>query len=168
MEDYLKTHERLKDDYGLEVSCINECWGEMWDPYSPNYKTLTEPKTADLAVAETKSSTDFAAELGAPFVTVAVAIHDQITPDNVAESTAIAVDALGRMADYAKSKNVRLVFEATNHLEMGKFVNTALNHKRMIELTERENIGIQLDWFHVNSAIPIPSRLAMAKRTSRP
>ena len=150
MEDYLETHNKLKADFGLQVSCINECWGEEWDPFSPTYKTLTEPKTADLAVSETKSSTDFAAELGAPFVTVAVAIHDQITPDNVAESVAIAVDALGRMADYAKSKNIRLVFEATNHLEMGKFVNTALNHKRMIELTERENIGIQLDWFHVN------------------
>jgi sugar phosphate isomerase/epimerase len=150
MEDYLETHKRLKADYGLGVSCINECWGEMWDPYSPNYKTLTEPKTADLAVSETKSSTDFAAELGAPLVTVAVAIHAQITRDNVAECTAIAVDALQRMADYAKSKNVRLVFEATNHLEMGKFVNTALNHKRMIGLTGRDNIGIQLDWFHVN------------------
>jgi len=43
-----------------------------------------------------------------------------------------------------------LVFEATNHLEMGKYVNTALNHKRMIELTGRDNIGIQLDWFHAN------------------
>ena len=150
MEDYLQTHKRLKADFGLQVSCVNECWGEMWDPYSPNYKTLTEPKTADLAVSETKSSTDFAAELGAPFVTVAVAIHDQITPDNVAECVTVAVDALRRMGDYAKSKNVRLVFEATNHLEMGKFVNTALNHKRMIELTGRDNIGIQLDWFHVN------------------
>ena len=150
MEDYLEAHKRLKADFGLEVSCINECWGEMWDPYSPNYKTLTEPRTADLAVSETKSSTDFAAELGAPFVTVAVAIHDQITPDNVAECAATAVDALRRMADYANGKDVRLVFEATNHLEMGKFVNTALNHKRMIELTERDNIGIQLDWFHVN------------------
>lgn len=150
MEDYLETHKQLKADYELEVSCVNECWGEMWDPYSPNYKTLTEPKTADLAVSETKSSTDFAAELGAPFVTVAVAIHDEITPANVADSTAIAVDALRRMADYADSKNVRLVFEATNHLEMGKYVNTALNHKRMIELAGRDNIGIQLDWFHVN------------------
>ncbi len=150
MEDYLETHKQLKADYELEVSCVNECWGEMWDPYSPNYKTLTEPKTADLAVSETKSSTDFAAELGAPFVTVAVAIHDEVTPANVVNSTAIAVDALRRMADYAESKNVRLVFEATNHLEMGKFVNTTLNHKRMIELTGRDNIGIQLDWFHVN------------------
>jgi len=150
MEDYLETHKRLKADYGLGVSCVNECWGEMWDPYSPNYKTLTEPRTADLAVSETKSSIDFAAELGAPLVTVAVAIHGPITRDNVAECTAIAVDALQRMADYAKGRNLRLVFEATNHLEMGKFVNTALNHKRMIELTRRDNIGIQLDWFHVN------------------
>lgn len=150
MEDYLETHKRLKADYGLSVSCINECWGEMWDPYSPNYKTLTEQKTADLAVSETKSSIDFAAELGAPFVTVAVAIHDQITVENVKKCTVIAVDALQHMADYAKNKDIRLVFEATNHLEMGKFVNTALNHKRIIELTGRDNIGIQLDWFHVN------------------
>jgi D-psicose/D-tagatose/L-ribulose 3-epimerase len=150
MEDYLATHQRLKAAFGLEVSCINECWGEMWDPYSPTFKTLTEPKTADLAVVETKSSIDFAAELGAPFVTIAVAIHDQINRDNVAEATAVAVDALQRAADYARTRGVRLVFEATNHLEMGKFVNTALNHRRMIELAGRDNIGIQLDWFHVN------------------
>ncbi len=150
MEDYVETHKQLKADFGMEVSCINECWGEMWDPYSPTFKTLTEPKTADLAVSETKSSIDFAAELGAPCVTIAVAIHEPITQDNVAESTTVAVDALQRAGDYAKAKGVRLVFEATNHLEMGKFVNTAANHKRMIELTGRENIGIQLDWFHVN------------------
>jgi sugar phosphate isomerase/epimerase len=150
MEDYLKIHQTLKADYGLAVSCINECWGEMWDPYSPNYKTLTEPKTADLAVSETRSSIDFANELGAPFVTVAVAIHAPITPENVADCTAVAVDALRRMSGYARERGIRLVFEATNHLEMGKFVNTALNHKRMIELTGCDNIGIQLDWFHAN------------------
>jgi len=150
MEDYLGTHKQLKADYGLQVSCVNECWGEEWDPFSPTYKTLTEPKTADLGVSETKSSIDFAAELDAPYVTVAVAIHDDITADNVSECTAVAVDALQRMSDYAQEKDVRLVFEATNHLEMGKFVNTALNHVRMIELTGRDNIGIQLDWFHAN------------------
>lgn len=150
MEHYLRTHKQLMADYGLAVSCVNECWGEEWDPFSPTYKTLTERKTADLAVTETRSSVDFAAELGAPFVTVAVAIHDDIKPDMVAECTAVAVDALRRMADYAKVKGIRLVFEATNHLEMGKFVNTALNHKRIIELTARDNIGIQLDWFHAN------------------
>ena len=78
MEDYLKTHMRLKNEYGLDVSCLNECWGEMWDPFSPNYKTLTEKKTADLAVSETKITIDLASEREAPFVTVAVAIHDQI------------------------------------------------------------------------------------------
>jgi sugar phosphate isomerase/epimerase len=150
MEAYLETHKRLKDDYGLDVSCINECWGEEWDPFSPRYKTLTEPETADLAVSETKSSIDFAAELGAPFVTVAVAIHDEVTSENVEAFTAVAVDALRRMSDYAAEKDVRLVFEATNHLEMGKYVNTVLNHKRMIELTGRDNIGIQIDWFHAN------------------
>ena len=150
MEDYVERHKRLKADFGLAVSCINECWGEMWDPFSPVYKTLTEPKTADLAVSETKSTIDFAAELDAPYVTIAVAIHAPITAENVADATAIAVDALQRASDYAHRRGVKLVFEATNHLEMGKFVNTAANHKRMIALTGRDNIGIQLDWFHVN------------------
>mgnify|MGYP006281870377 CR=1 FL=1 len=150
MEDYLETHKKLKDDFGLGVSNINECWGEMWDPYSPTFKTLTETKTADLAVAETKSTIDFAAELGAESVTIAVAIHDAITSENVDDATAVAVDALRRMGDHARTREMKLVFEATNHLEMGKFVNTAANHKRIIELTDRDNIGIQLDWFHVN------------------
>ena len=150
MEAYLRTHQQLKSDYQLAVSSVNECWGEEWDPYSPNYKTLTEPKTAELAVSETRTTIDFAAELGAQFVTVAVAIHGPIDGRNVAECTAVAVDALRRMSDYARQKNIRLVFEATNHLEMGKFVNTVLNHKRMIELTGCDNIGIQIDWFHVN------------------
>jgi len=150
MDAYAKTHRRLRDDFGLEVSCVNECWGEMWDPYSPVYKTLTEPKTAELAVSETRTSVDFAAEVGAPFVTVAVAIHGPVTAQNVKECTAVAVGALQRMCDYARTKNVRLVFEATNHLEMGKFVNTAANHKRLIGMTGRDNLGIQLDWFHAN------------------
>jgi sugar phosphate isomerase/epimerase len=150
MEGYARTHRKLKDDFGLGISCVNECWGEMWDPYSPTWKTLTETKTAELAVAETRSSTDFAAEIGAPFVTVAVAIHQAITAENVKECTAIAVESLKRMCDYARGRGIRLVFEATNHLEMGKFVNTAMNHKRLIRETGRDNLGIQLDWFHAN------------------
>lgn len=150
MEDYLETHKALKADFGMDVSNVNECWGEMWDPYSPTYKTLTEPKTADLAVSETKTTIDFAAELGAKSVTIATAVHDAITGENVGEAAAVAVDALKRMGEYAAGREMRLVFEATNHLEMGKFVNTAANHKRLIELTGRDNIGIQLDWFHVN------------------
>ncbi|RKX73418.1 MAG: hypothetical protein DRP60_11930 [Spirochaetes bacterium] len=64
IENYLKQHKELKEEFGLEVSNVNECWGEMWDPFSPVYKTLTEQKTADLAVTETSSTIDFAAELG--------------------------------------------------------------------------------------------------------
>jgi sugar phosphate isomerase/epimerase len=150
MEDYLATHLQLKADHGLEVSNVNECWGEMWDPYSPEYKTLTEMRTAELAVAETRSTIDFAAELGAASVTIATAIHAPISAGNVSEAVLVAVDSLRRMGEHAASRGIRLVFEATNHLEMGKFVNTAANHKRVIELTGRDDIGIQLDFFHVN------------------
>jgi sugar phosphate isomerase/epimerase len=150
LEKFLSDHKSLKDKYGLDVSCLNECWGEMWDPYSPNYKTLTERKSAELAISETRVTIDLASELKAPFVTVAVAIHAPVTKDNVAECTQIAVESLRTMAQYAKQKNVRLVFEATNHLEMGKFVNTVANHRLLIEKTGVDNIGIQIDWFHAN------------------
>jgi sugar phosphate isomerase/epimerase len=50
IEKFLSDHKALKDKHELDVSCLNECRGEMWDPYSPNYKTLTNQKTADLAV----------------------------------------------------------------------------------------------------------------------
>jgi sugar phosphate isomerase/epimerase len=150
LDDYVKTHKALTAEYGLKVAGLNECWGKMWDPYSPTIKTLTEPKTAALAVTETKIDIDIAAELGAPSVTVAVAIHADITPENVAECTAVAVDSLRTMCDYAQQKNLKLVFEATNHLEMGKYVNTAMNHRRIIELVNRKNLGIQLDMFHAN------------------
>lgn len=150
MEKYADIHRKLKDDFGLQVSCVNECWGEKWDPYSPVFKTLTEKKTAELAVRETKRTIDFAAEVGAPLVTVAVAIYEPITEDNVQECTAIAVESLKEMCSYSKTKNIKLVFEATNHLEMGKYVNTVENHKRIIELTQMDNLGIQIDWFHAN------------------
>jgi len=150
IDDYPKTHQRLAQEYSLAVSCIKECWGAMWDPYSLTFKTLTVPKTADLAVSETKTSIYFTAELVAPIVTIATAIHADITADNVGECTAWALDALRRMCDYAAQMGVRLVFEATNHLEMGKYVNTGMNHHRMIQATGRDNFAIQFDWFHTN------------------
>ena len=150
IESFVRSHKKLKEDFSLSISCINECWGEEWDPFSPRYKTLTERNTADLAVSETKISIDIADELDAPSVTAAVAIHTDVSKTNVAECTSIAVDALGRMCDHAKKKNIKIVFEATNHLEMGKFVNTVMNHKRLIEKTGRDNLGIQIDWFHAN------------------
>jgi sugar phosphate isomerase/epimerase len=160
-EKYLATHRQLAADYGLGISCVNECWGEAWDPFSPTFKTLTEPRTADLAVRETRASIDFAAELEAPLVTVAVAIHADVTAGNVRECTAVAVDALCRMSDNARTRGVRLVFEATNHLEMGKYVNTVANHRRVIELTGRDNIGIQVDWFHAHMEELNPCEVVM-------
>ena len=150
LEKFVLIHRKLSAKFGLEVSCINECWGEKWDPYSPNFKALTDKKASDLVVREVKEDIDIAAELKAPFVTCAITTHIDITKQNVKEYTEVAVDTLREIADYAKAKNVRIVLEATNHLEMGKYINTILNHKKLIKLTGKDNIGIQIDWFHVN------------------
>ena len=148
MEQFVETHRKLTAEYSLEISCLNDCWGEAWDPHSPNYKTLTEYKTAQQAIRETKETIDIAYELGSKFVTVAVAIFEDVTENNVCDAVDVAVSSLQQMCDYSEKKGVSLVFEATNHLEMGKFVNTVANHKRLIERTGKKNLGIQIDWFH--------------------
>ncbi len=33
------------------------------------------------------------------------------------------------MGEHAETRGIKLVFEATKHLEMGKFVNTSLHHR---------------------------------------
>jgi len=150
LEKFVSVHKNLSAEFGLEISCINECWGEKWDPYSPNFKAIAEGKMSDLVVKEVKEDIDVAAELKAPFVTCAITTHTPVTEQNVKEYTEVAVDALRKISNYAKERNVRIVLEATNHLEMGKYVNTVLNHKRLIKLTKKDNIGIQIDWFHAN------------------
>ncbi|MEA5033746.1 MAG: sugar phosphate isomerase/epimerase family protein [Sphaerochaeta sp.] len=148
LERFVSDHTRLSREHNLEISCLNDCWGEAWDPFSPDYKTLTGRTGARLAIDETNATVDMAAELGAKFVTVAVAIHEDITRDSVAGAVEVAVESLQAMCRHAAEKDIRLVFEATNHLEMGKFVNTVANHKRLIGRTGCANLGIQLDWFH--------------------
>jgi len=148
MERFVKDHMRLTREYNLGVSCLNDCWGEAWDPYSPHYKTLTELERAKKAVKETKETIDLAHELGSSFVTVAVAIAQDVDANNVARAVEVAVSSLQEMCAYAEKQSIKLVFEATNHLEMGKFVNTVANHKRLIEKTGCSNLGLQLDWFH--------------------
>ncbi|MDC7244637.1 MAG: sugar phosphate isomerase/epimerase [Sphaerochaetaceae bacterium] len=148
LDRFVSDHLRLTKEYDLSVSCLNDCWGEEWDPHSPDYKTLTGKESAKRAISETITTIDMASELNAKFVTVAVAIHEPISSENVDKAVATAVDSLQQMCDYASKKDVSLVFEATNHLEMGKFVNTVANHKRLIELTGCKNLGIQIDWFH--------------------
>lgn len=145
---FVSDHIRLSNAYGLEISCLNDCWGEAWDPYSPDYKTLTGSESAKRAIKETCDTVDMASELGAKFVTVAVAIHEPISAANVGGAVEVAVESLRSMCSFAATKGISLVFEATNHLEMGKFVNTVSNHNRLIKKVGCTNLGIQLDWFH--------------------
>lgn len=38
MEKAAAAHQTLQAEYGLKISCINECWGEKWDPFSRSLK----------------------------------------------------------------------------------------------------------------------------------
>ena len=149
-EAYAKRHSELRNEYEMDIVCVNECWGKDWDPYIPDYKTLTESKGAELAVSETCSTIDFAFEVGAPLVTITAVIGEGITRENAEDAVAMAIDTLQRISKYAKKKNIRVVFEATNHIEVGRFINSVAQHKRLIQLAAVKNAGIQIDTFHAN------------------
>ena len=149
MEDYLETHKKLEADFGLQVSCINECWGEEWDPFSPTYKTLTEPKTADLAVSETKSSTDFAAELGQPLVSCHGCVGRVRAISTYAEERAVFVEAVRQIAARAQELDLQVVMEVLNRYE-AHLLNTGAEALDFVDEVGAENVGLLLDAYHMN------------------
>ena len=33
LERFVSDHTRLSREHNLEISCLNDCWGEAWDPF---------------------------------------------------------------------------------------------------------------------------------------
>lgn len=149
MEKNARTHLALKRDFNMDIVCVNECWGRDWDPNVPAYKTMTDREGANLSISETKSTIDFAKEVEAPFVTLTAVIKNCVI-ENAPEAYDRMIDTLKTIGEYAAQKGIQLVFEATNHLEVGRFINTVRMHKQVIARSGLANVGIQLDTFHAN------------------
>jgi D-psicose/D-tagatose/L-ribulose 3-epimerase len=96
---------------------------------------------------------DFAAEIGSP--TVSGPLYSAVGKDHLEDENdrhkewQLAVEGMREMADYARSKNVKLAFETLNRFETD-LINTVDQGLVFIKDIGRDNVGFHLDTFHMH------------------
>ena len=66
----------------------------------------------------------------------------------------LLLDGIGKLADYAKERKVKIVVEAINRYEVDT-LNTLEETLEFLELLKRDNVGILADTFHMNIEEPV-------------
>ena len=127
-------------DNGLEVFSL-----------TPDNVDLAHPDAAvrSKAVDYYLRLLDFAAELGKPFVSCHGFVGRVRPLTSLAEERQLLLEAVGKIADRAKSYDLRLVFEVLNRYE-SHLVNTGQEALVFIDDLARENVGVLLDAYHMN------------------
>ena len=92
---------------------------------------------------------DFAVELGKPLVSCHGFVGRVRPLSSLAEERQLMLEAVGQIADRAKSYDLRLVFEVLNRYE-SHLVNTGQEALAFIDDLARENVGVLLDVYHMN------------------
>jgi D-psicose/D-tagatose/L-ribulose 3-epimerase len=116
-----------------------------------------------------KTCIDIAAAVGSPHVAgpmYSATGKARLLPDDEREQQrAWAVENIGRAADYAAERDVRLAIEPLNRFETDR-VNTVAQGVELCERIGRDNVGLLLDTFHMNieeRSIPDAIRAAGAR-----
>jgi D-psicose/D-tagatose/L-ribulose 3-epimerase len=92
---------------------------------------------------------DFAAELGKPLVSCHGFVGRVRPLTSQAEERQLLLEAVGQIADRAKSHDLRLIFEVLNRYE-SHLVNTGQEALAFIDDLARNNMGVLLDAYHMN------------------
>jgi D-psicose/D-tagatose/L-ribulose 3-epimerase len=96
---------------------------------------------------------DIAEAVGSPHVAgpmySATGKTRMLSPKGRVEQRQWAADSLRQVADYAARKGVCLAIEPLNRFETD-MVNTVEQGLELIDLIERDNVGLMLDTFHMN------------------
>ncbi len=102
------------------------------------------------AVDYSKRVADFAAVSGASVMIVAPSPVGKMAPEsNPRKEWEWAVEGIRKVADHAKSMNVRLCIEAWNRYET-HFLNRIPQCLDMMRDVDRPNVGVMGDTFHMN------------------
>ena len=111
--------------------------------------TLLHPDAEAAALARSRLDDliDFAAEVGAPLVTVG-SFRGKISLKGEGAEELLA-EILGRAADRAAAAGVRIVVEAANRYELD-FINNAAEGIAFVMRLVRPGVGLLLDTFHMN------------------
>ena len=140
-----RIRERL-DACGLDV-LVCGAFGPSRDMSS------TDPSVRDAAARYLRTCIDIAARLGSPSVSgpmyAGVGNTALREPADRRAQWDRAVEGLGRIADHAASRDVKLAFEPLNRFETD-LINTVDQGLRLITDIGRPNVGFLLDTFHMN------------------
>lgn len=92
---------------------------------------------------------DFAAEFGQPLVVVR-GLKGRTRPiTSREEEMVLLVTAVQQLADEARKRDLRLVFELLNRYE-SHLVNSGVEAAAFLENVDRDNVGLLLNAFHMN------------------
>jgi D-psicose/D-tagatose/L-ribulose 3-epimerase len=119
------------------------------DPYNckPDNDTIV---TAEAAIQYYKKEViDFAAESGAPWVTIQGLAQWTKNCKTDSEAWEQLVFCCRELSNYAKEQEITLVFEAVNRYE-SPLIRTAADCVKLIKEVGDEGIGVVLDSFHMN------------------
>ena len=136
--------KRTLDDAGLQTPQV--VTGELFGADGLRLVTPDE----DLyrrAMTRTQSVIDLAGFLGA-MVNIG-RLRGRLEGLSVADPWAEAVERLGRLADYAAQRGVRISLEPLNRYETD-FIVDVTGGLRMLADLQCENVGLMLDVFHMN------------------
>jgi sugar phosphate isomerase/epimerase len=127
-------------DHGLETFSLTP---ENVDPAHPQAAVRSE------AVDYYLHLLDFAAELGYPLVSCHGYVGRVRAISTYAEEWILFLQSVRRIAERARTLNLRLVMEVLNRYE-AHLLNTAVEALDFVNEVGAENVGILLDAYHMN------------------
>ncbi len=125
------------------------------------------PEYRENGIAYIKTLIDMAQAVGSPYVAgpmyAAVGRTRLATADEKKRQTALAVENMKIVADYAAKKNVQLAIEPLNRFETD-FMNTVEQGLEFLQMVDNPYAGFLLDTFHMNvEETSLPAAIRMAK-----
>lgn len=125
------------------------------------------PQYRENGIAYIKTLIDMAVAVGSPYVAgpmyAAVGRTRLATPEERKHQTALAVENMKAVAEYAAKRNVNLAIEPLNRFETD-FINTVEQGLEFLHLLGYDNAGFLLDTFHMNvEERSLPAAIRMAK-----
>ncbi len=145
--DFEKTKEVLKE-YNLSVPAIGtgQAFGEEGLSFTDFDKDIREK-----AVERIKAHMNFSEQIGEPQIIIGLIRGIMDEDQKMAEAEKYFIECLRHCADY--KENIILTLEPINRYETNLY-NTIESMKNLINKTDRNNVKLMIDTFHMNIEEP--------------
>lgn len=135
---------KLLEQYKIQVSSICAVFNKERDFVSSNQAVRRQ------AISYVKQCVDFAAEVGAKFISVQATACMKINPEtDLQKEWKWAVEGLREAGLYAKEKGICLTLEAWNRYET-YLINRVEQALQMVQEIDLPSVGVMGDTYHMN------------------